>query len=474
MQKEPQDTIDARLESLLGHVRGDARQQADALVRRILAISDRTLRKPVLREVLSALDDPLLVAVLNDLLTRSREGNSRCRELVQELALEPGLIAHMPYERVQRLYALATRHELLDIRGLFLSTRKKGRDESHTENDHLQLPLGVRKQAARTSDRFLLDRLLRDRNVDVIRNLLRNPRLVEQDILLIVSTRPTRPEILETVAQHPRWSSRYTVRKALACNPYTPSAIALNLLATLMLQDLKFLLGSGVMAPEVHAEAERLVALRNAERKQAVVLVDASDVHDLVEDWQDSAEAGVVDEVGEVAFHMPTSEAVIDAHRKAEQAARDKVLQSLEYPDPNLRAEYLDEKHEIQLVEDQASAGELSEGVDQLIKDWLILDPSISAEMVAMAEFTEVEALAPDAAPKVGWPGAEEADITPAMLALQPASAAPRPKAPVDETALEVARLLHGWKKRDGEISDDFLASADDLVIEAFKVDEGE
>ena len=472
MDQEPQEAVDARLAALLGRVRGDARQQADALTRRILAISDRTLRKPVLREVLSALDDALLVAVLNDLLTRSREGNSRCRELVQELALEPGLIAHMPYERVQRLYALATRAELLDIRGLFLSTRKKGRDESHTENDHLQLPLGVRKQAARTSDRFLLDRLLRDRNVDVIRNLLRNPRLVEQDILLIVSTRPTRPEILETVAQHPRWSSRYTVRKSLACNPYTPSAIALNLLATLMLQDLKFLLGSGVMAPEVHAEAERLVALRNVDRKQADVAVDAGDIDELVEGWQDSAEAGVVDEVGEVAFHMPTSEAVIEAWRKAELAARAKVLAALEYPDPELRRdERGDEKHTIALVEDEASDGELSDNVDQLIKDWLILDPSISAEMVAMAEFTEVEALAPDEAPKVGWPGEEE-DITPTALMLR--APADKPKAPVDETALEVARLLHGWQKRDGAISDDFLASADDLVIEAFKTDEGE
>jgi len=470
MDTEPQGAIEARLKELLARVRGEARQNADTLLRRVLALYPRELRKPVLREMLHELDDPLMLAVLTDLLGRARGGHAKARELVQELALEPGLIAHMDYERVQRLYAMATRNELLDIRALFLSTRTQDREDTHTENDHLQLPLGVRKQAARTSDRFLLDRLLRDRNVSVIKNLLRNPRLVEQDILLITSTRPTRPEILLAVAQHPRWSGRYRVRKALACNPYTPSAVALNLLSTLMLQDLRFLLGSGVMAPEVHAEAERLVALRLPD-SQKLVLADLVDddgeVDAMVEGWEGSAEAGVVDEVGELTYHMPTTEAVIEAHRKAEQAAREKVLSSLEYPDPEIRSEYLPEQHAIELLEDQATDGELSDGVDQLIKDWLILDPSISAEMVAMAEFTEVEALNPDEAPKVNWPK----DAAPEMPMVPPKPV----KEPVDEMALEVARLLNGWQKRDGAISEDFLASADELVIEAFTpVDESE
>ncbi len=467
MATEPEDQ---RLSELLGRVTGEARQAADALLRRVLSVLDRQLRKPVLGEQLHAMDDSLLLAVLSDLLLRARRGHTDCRELVQELALEPGLVTHLPYERVQALYALSTRHELLDVRALFLSTRSLDRRESHTENDYLSLPLGARKQAARTRDRFLLDRLLRDRNVDVIRNLLQNPRLTERDILLIAAMRPTRPEILELVASHPRWSSRYRVRKALACNPHTPSAIALSLLSTLLIQDLRFLVGSGVMAPEVQSEARRLLERadrrRGAGRRRAAGEGLDRDIEQLVDGWQRGAAPpaeGVLGEVGEVSVSVPTSEAVRAAHLAAEKAARQRVLETLEYPDPELRSAYLPEPEAVVLREDLASPEELEREVSRLIDDWLILDPSISAEMVAMAAFTEVEAADPNEAPKVGWP--EEAP--------SPEPPAREEAAPQDPLAREVAKLLSGWRQRDAAISDELLAAADGLEIEAYTPGDG-
>jgi hypothetical protein len=477
MSMQPPETTGERLDRLLGRVMGEARLSSEALVRRVTAIRQRGLRRPVLGEMLRGMDDALLLAALNDLVLRARSGHGGSREVVQEIALEPGLIAHLPYERVQLLYELCSAHGLRDVQSLFLSTRTLDRQESHTENEYLTLPLGVRKQAARTQDRFLLDRLLRDRNVDVIRNLLQNPRLTERDILVVAAMRPTRPEILQAIAEHTRWSSRYRVRKALACNPHTPSAIALNLLSTLMVQDLRFLLGSGVLAAELQAEAERLV-----QRKDPTPQDDESVdrvVDDLVQGWRaaDAEVAEAEEEEIEAASTLPTSEAFIAAHQAAQRAARRKVLESLQYPDAETREEFLPPSTaDIVLEEDQVSPEELESEVDQLIKDWLILDRSISAEMVALAEFTQVEALHPDEAPKVNWPSeAELTEETPpdgeTMELVAEGAALKQPSAPVDPTQRAVARLLAGWQQRDGEIDEALFEAADQLEIEVMTPD---
>ena len=58
------------------------------------------------------------------------------------------------------------------------------------------LTLGERKSLARRPDRAMLDRLLHDPHPDVIRRLLRNPRLTEDDVVRLAARRPGRPEVL--------------------------------------------------------------------------------------------------------------------------------------------------------------------------------------------------------------------------------------------------------------------------------------
>lgn len=97
--------------------------------------------------------------------------------------------------------------------------------------------------------RLVLDRLLHDRDPRVIAALLDNPRLAERDVVKIAAMRPTRAEVLACIAGHPRWATRYRVRKALAFNPATPLPLARALLPTLLHQDLVELAGSAVVAP---------------------------------------------------------------------------------------------------------------------------------------------------------------------------------------------------------------------------------
>ena len=110
----------------------------------------------------------------------------------------------------------------------------------------------------------MIDRLLHDRNWRVIELLLNNPLLTERDVIAIAARRPTRPEILAIVASHPKWSSRYRVRKALVCNPYTPHALGKQLISTLMAQDLKSLSRDGVIP---YALRENAVELRHNQHR---------------------------------------------------------------------------------------------------------------------------------------------------------------------------------------------------------------
>ncbi|HEX5656531.1 MAG TPA: hypothetical protein VFX59_05020 [Polyangiales bacterium] len=113
------------------------------------------------------------------------------------------------------------------------------------------LSLGERKSLARRRDRELLNRALRDPHPDVVRILLDNPALNELDVIRLCAQRPVAAEALMHVFRHPRWIVFYRVRAALAFNPFTPEAIALQLLPHLTPSDLKAVMRSSELSERV-------------------------------------------------------------------------------------------------------------------------------------------------------------------------------------------------------------------------------
>lgn len=237
----------------------------EELERAIGALPERLMRRSVLEARVQAMSDSELVGSLTLLVGRVAEGRPAARVLLVELALDDSVLSALPYERKASAYALARAAGALGVARMFLSPVPQDNptaDEALVDNEHLSLPLGVRRSAARTRDRLLLDRLVHDRDPRVIAMLLDNPRVVERDVVRIAAMRPTRPEVLAELARHARWSSNYRVRKALACNPYTPRPVALRLLPSLMLQDLRLALETASLDRVVEEEMRRLVALR--------------------------------------------------------------------------------------------------------------------------------------------------------------------------------------------------------------------
>jgi len=240
---------------------------AFAMARRLshrMSVVDRGLLPEVVRTFVAGCDDATLLATLNILTIRSRTGDALFRYGAQELAMHSGLLREsLSYDRLQDLYSAASLAGLTEVTPLFFSQKHDPRgltvDEAAPENSALQLPLGRRKALARRPEREILDRVMRDRNPTVIHILLDNPRIIEIDVVTIAAMRPTRPEVLSEVAHHRKWATRYRVRKALAANPYTPHPIAARLMATLMVQDLRFIAGSNVLPDHVRAVAREIL-----------------------------------------------------------------------------------------------------------------------------------------------------------------------------------------------------------------------
>jgi hypothetical protein len=123
------------------------------------------------------------------------------------------------------------------------------------------LTLGERKSIARKRDRDLLDRVLRDPHPDVIRILLGNPVLTEDDVVRLCARRPVPPEVLREVFRSTRWVIRYRVRRSIVRNPFAPVDVALQLAAHLNAQDAREVVASPELPPSLRDACRRVAGL---------------------------------------------------------------------------------------------------------------------------------------------------------------------------------------------------------------------
>jgi hypothetical protein len=101
-----------------------------------------------------------------------------------------------------------------------------------------ELTVGERRSLARRPRRGSIEKLLMDPHPLVIRQLLENPSLVEDDVLRLATQRPARGEALQELVGSTHWLCRRRVRLALVLNPGTPPHVAVPLLVVCNRNDL--------------------------------------------------------------------------------------------------------------------------------------------------------------------------------------------------------------------------------------------
>ncbi|MFH1727477.1 MAG: hypothetical protein ABIA04_03570 [Pseudomonadota bacterium] len=119
--------------------------------------------------------------------------------------------------------------------------------------------LGYKKNIARKADRLTIEKLCFDKNPDVIKNLLLNPKLILADVIKIAALRPNNPKVLSVLKKNPKWISQGPIRNALVQNPYTPLDISLLLLTSLSKNQLKDVSCNTLIHPILRELAGRIV-----------------------------------------------------------------------------------------------------------------------------------------------------------------------------------------------------------------------
>ena len=276
------------------------------LLGQALTIPERQMRSLAMVRRLRSIDAHLCFALLEGLFDRAARKLGHAQELLLDLATARPLVDALGYQQARRVYELATLRGRGDVARMLLSPETPAHRsvaESFLAKQNEKMPdqsLGWRKKLARGTDRMKIDRLLFDRNPQVVRLLMDNPRVVERDVIRIAAMRPTNPANLSEVFGHPRWVKRYRIKVALACNPWTPIDIALSCVPHMMRHHLQYIAGNGKIHRSVRDAAVSLLELRRQpleERGEPVLVVEPTGELVLEEDASEEPDEIDVDEI---------------------------------------------------------------------------------------------------------------------------------------------------------------------------------
>jgi hypothetical protein len=244
---------------------GDGAELAAAWLATASSVGDREVRAKVISRSVSSSPISEIAAALELICLRAEQADSHALDVLASWVPHVTDEANADYWTLVR--QAAEEHHLLAV-GRLLRRRKRSVMDSGKDPDERPLAnlpegraltLGERKSLARGRDRFMIDRLLRDPHPQVIRNVLSNPRVIEDDIIRLAARRPTYPDVQGEIARSPRWGHRPRVRLALVQNPFTPTAISVPLVALLLRPDLESVVAATNLSVTVRAAAaERL------------------------------------------------------------------------------------------------------------------------------------------------------------------------------------------------------------------------
>lgn len=232
--------------------------------RRLISLPESRMCVVVASEALALATDTDVVRLFAQSLKRAARRRSGFDRVLDALCIAVGTPSLFAYERLRAAYEIALDSGLDDVAQLLLSSkthRVAGGGELELDPLLAEMSLGHRKSLARTADRDRIARFVHDTDPTVINNLLMNPKLLESDVLRMVSKRPIGDGVLDIVARS-RWFDRYLVRKAIVFNPYTPVDLALRTLRHLLDPDLREVAADANLHPLVRTAASSTRMIR--------------------------------------------------------------------------------------------------------------------------------------------------------------------------------------------------------------------
>lgn len=248
-------------------------------VRRVYSVPEPGMRRRQVQRHLATVDADVAAEHVQAVLTRALAGSPEAREVLMAVVAHVESAEGADAGRLDAidLAARATGHAGVPW---LLIDPPPWREVDHVAFRHGRgraMTLGARRSAAAGHDRAQLERLLADPHPLVVDRLAGNPRINEAEILTIVTKRPTRADALRTVAKHPRWFGRQTIREAIVQNPFAPTGLALRMLPLVPAATIERARHAAELHPAISMFARYLVALRQGDDVSA--LPGADDLH---------------------------------------------------------------------------------------------------------------------------------------------------------------------------------------------------
>ena len=242
------------------------------LFQRLARLDEIDMRVGLICERLESLSNEDAVQLLHD----AHQGASLGGPEAQSVFLALGWALFEPRVKPRRpeFGAIARRAELHQVADFVTPTV----EEEPSPQDMRRVPdfgrgrpltLGERKSLARTHERSLIQRVVRDPHPDVVRILLDNPSLTEEDVVRLCARRPNDPDVLQTVYRHRRWVVRYRPRNAILRNPDAPIDTALLLAPLLRRAELREASTSSELAPPLRLSCKTILEMRSARSESA-------------------------------------------------------------------------------------------------------------------------------------------------------------------------------------------------------------
>lgn len=127
------------------------------------------------------------------------------------------------------------------------------------------MTLGEKIAMARRAHRALFPGLIADGDHKVLTALLDNPRLVENDLVVFISTGQPPVDFIATVARHFRWGQSLGVRRAIVACPRSPLPLALSVLVQLPRSDQRRIAEGTDIPARVQSAAVALLARKRTD-----------------------------------------------------------------------------------------------------------------------------------------------------------------------------------------------------------------
>ena len=247
------------------------------LIQSVLSFPELKLRRDWLLAHLQAISTTDSAALLDALCKSSERGDPAAREAMT--AWVAGLVQLGDSPWVMQLRQRSVEEDLHSLNRLLLpfSPVSVGPAPAASVPDYgagRELTVGERRSLARKPNRRAFEKLLHDPHPLVLRNLLQNPRLTEDDVLRLVAKRPLRPFVIDELVCFPEWLLRPRVRMTLLHNPGTFAHVAMPLLSLCKRDELAEILENTSLNGVLRSAARELL-----DRRPPLGIVSTPTVH---------------------------------------------------------------------------------------------------------------------------------------------------------------------------------------------------